>query len=127
MWERMGQLFGHKWSSQEGEITDPAGKFNPRFLLWCLKTAHLTDEDWARGFREVEFRVREAARMGDEIWAPSYAAFLGYCEKPVGAPAHRYFDRSAALEDKTAKERRRQLGLENCSKLLGMFDNGSEE
>lgn len=123
MWERMSQIFGHKWASQEGEIREANGQYASRFLLWCRKTAHLTDEQWARGFRTLEQRVREAGRQGDVIWPPSYAAFLGFCEEAPKARGHRYFDRSTALEDKTERERRIEIGRRECKSILSMFDN----
>lgn len=126
LWQRMRQLFGHKWVSQAGPVKLENGRYSPEFLLWCRKLEGLSDEEYQRGFHMLEHKVREAARQGDEEWPPSYAGFIGLCEKPVGSQAHRIFDRSRALEDKTEKERQRQVGIAQCSELLGMFDDETE-
>ncbi len=127
MWQRMSQLFGHRWSSQEGDVRTPRGDYSPRFLLWCRKTESLSEDDWRRGFAVVEQRVREAARQGDTEWPPTYGEFLGYCMPPVKPRGHRYFDQSRAIEDQEAKKRRYEAGRKHCSELLKMFDEGEEK
>jgi hypothetical protein len=97
------------------------GTYSRGFLLWCRKLEHLTDDDFRRGFEQIEFLVKEAARQGDEIWPPSYAGFLGYCEKPHGTQAHKYFPRTG-LPDKTAREREREIGRNEVKKLQSMFE-----
>ncbi|MEW5248896.1 hypothetical protein [Microbulbifer discodermiae] len=116
----MTQLFGHKWVSQEGEPGNEREGYSPNFLLWAQKTAHLNDAAWKRGFDRLEFMVREAGRQGDEVWPPSYAAFLGMCEKPHGEMAHKLF-KPLALPDKAAQERSRSIGSKTLGDLKSMF------
>lgn len=118
----MRQLFGHKWASQAGPAKLENGRYSPEFLLWCRKLQGLSDEEYQRGFTMLEARVREAATLGEEEWPPSYAGFMGLCEKPFGSMAHKPFDKSRALEDQTTKEKRRELGIRECQNLLSMFD-----
>lgn len=117
----MRQLFGHKWVSQAGPAKLGNGQYSPEFLLWCRKLESLSDEQYQRGFYMLEHKVREAARLGEDEWPPSYAGFLGYCERPHGAIAHRRFTQ-AQLPDKTAQEKARKAGAEELDKLKGMFD-----
>lgn len=124
LWQRMRQLFGHKWTSQAGPAKLANGRYSPEFLLWCRKLHRLSDADYQRGFYMLEHRVREAAMLGEEEWPPSYAGFLGLCERHHEAVAHKPFRRDRALEDHAAKERRRQLGMEQCGKLLDMLSDG---
>lgn len=97
------------------------GQLTPNFLLWCRKTEHLKGPDWVRGFEQLEWRVREAGRLGEEEWPPSYAAFVGYCEPPVGSQAHKVFPK-ALPEPKEVIHRRKQQGREYCARLMSMFD-----
>jgi len=92
-------------------------------LLWCRKTEDLSDDDWRRGFDRLEHDVRESGKLGEQAWPPTYAAFVGMCEPPVGQQAHKYFDRSTGLEDLTAKEKRQTQGHAECQKILGIFDD----
>mgnify|MGYP000442255477 CR=1 FL=1 len=97
------------------------GKYSEGFLLWCRKTERLSDDAWKRGFEIVEFNVKDAAKSGDEYWPPSYAAFLGYCEPPVGSIAHRYFPR-LGIPDKTSQERSKAAGSKELEKMKSMFN-----
>lgn len=121
LWTRMIQLFGHKWHSNAGPTKHQNGKYTQEFLLWCRKLDGLSDEAYQRGFWMLEHKVKEAARMGEEEWPPSYAGFLGMCERPHGEMAQRYFS-PPALEDKTKKERDREVGKREAKKLLEQFD-----
>lgn len=112
----MAQLFGARWARSEGDALE-GSDFTPRFLLWCRKTEALRDEDWARGFEVIEYRVGCAGRDEKAIFPPSYAEFVGLCQPPVGIAAHRKFA-PLQLEDKTAIQKRRAMGRERCSALL---------
>lgn len=118
----MRQLFGHKWASQAGPAKLENGHYSPEFLLWCRKLEQLTDAEYQRGFMQLEFLVREAARQGDELWPPSYAGFLGYCEKPHSEQAHRYFSQQA-LPDTTAQERAKAAGNREIRKMRALFSS----
>ena len=113
-------MYGHKWASQEGPRRDEKNSYTANFLLWCRKLEHLSDEDFKRGFDQIEYLVRDAARQGDEIWPPSYAGFIGYCERPFGAKAHKPF-KQLALQDKTAVEAARAEGKKQLDHLKSLF------
>lgn len=120
----MTQLFGHKWASQEGEILNERGEYARNFLFWGQKTRNLTDEQWRRGMEYVEYIVKEAARQGDkkELWPPSYAAFLGFCEPRPGSKMYKPFE-PLKLPDKTAHERSQAVGSSTLDSLKSMFDD----
>lgn len=125
LWVRMGQLYGHKWSSQEGPATMENGAYSTAFILWCRKTEGLTDEAWQRGFNQIEFLVKEAARQGEEAWPPSYAGFIGYCERAHGELAHKYFPQ-LGLEDKTKRERDLEIRKSELKKIQDLLVDTSE-
>lgn len=133
MWARMTQLFKSKWVYQEGEIKQRSGEYEKNFLFWCEKLAGMTDEQWRRGFAQLEFMVRDAARQGEDMWPPSYAAFLGMCdgpkeqEDPRKKALHKFvtpYFKVEALEDKTAIERSQAIGSSTLESLKSMFDEG---
>jgi len=117
----MIQLFQHKWVSTEGDqIKD--GIHTNNFLRWCGELSHFTDKDWTRAYKRIEGDIKEAARMGEDIWPPSSVAVVAYAEPPICSQMYKSFDRSTALEDITKKEERIELGKAECEKLLNLFD-----
>jgi len=60
--------------------------------------------------------------MGKESWPPSSIAVVAYAEPPMCSQMYKAFDRSTALEDITTKEKRLELGVSECDKLLKLFD-----
>lgn len=88
----------------------------------------MSDEAWRRGFDRLEYVVKEAGRQGKEIWPPSYAAFLGYCEKPAGEMAHKLLPSNLdpkapplLLPDKDSQERAKKAGRENLDQMKQLF------
>lgn len=116
----MRQLFGHKWASQAGPAKLENGHYSNEFLLWCRKLEGISDEQYQRAFQQLEWRVREAKRIGDEEWPPSYAGFLGLCDKPHGEMAHKVFTQPQ-LPDKAAQERSKQAGESALSDMKSLF------
>jgi len=92
------------------------------FTLWCKKLNHLTDEEFKRGVDQVEYNIREAAKFADDIWPPSYAAFLGYCEKPHGHQAYKSFKPVPRITDKNMINRRKKAGRLELGKMRSMFE-----
>lgn len=118
----MTQLFQHKWESTAGAAIDDDG-YTETFMRWCKELEGFTTEDWKRAYTRVESDIKAAAKMGKEIWPPSTLDVIAYAEhNPTGSAMYKPFDRSTALEDKTAREKRRELGKEQCSNLLNMWD-----
>ncbi len=116
----MTQIFGPRWVAQQGDVKT-GERYSNNFLLWCEKTAPLAPEHWKWGLQALERRVAQCVAEDKTAWPPTYAEFLGLCQPPAPAPEHRVFER-LALEDKTAREKRRQLGMEKCGELLKIFD-----
>ena len=81
----------------------------------------LTADEWRRGFEVLEQEIREAERTGDEFWPPSYPAFIEKCQSRVNNKMYKTFPKNLQIEDKTAKEKRREQGRNECQKLLSMF------
>lgn len=119
----MRQLFGHKWASQAGPAKLENGRYSPEFLLWCRKLEGLSDAAYQRGFNQIEFLVKEAARQGDEMWPPSYAGFLGYCEEAPRSAMYKHFP-PIGIEDKTKREKDREIGKREAKKLLAELAAG---
>lgn len=89
----MTQLYRHKWTSAEGDILTDNGQPTDGFLFWCKKTAHLTDEQWRKGFEMLESEVEKNKREGKSSWPPSYAEFIGMAKttlSPTGTNAVAY-------------------------------------
>ena len=122
----MSQLYRSKWISQEGDIFKQGGdseEFSDGFLLWCRKTEGLTDEQWRDGFEALEEELRQAERIGEanDLWPPGYPAFVEKC-KARSRLRNSYFDRSRAIEDTAAKEKRMEKGRQEVKKLLDLFE-----
>lgn len=88
------------------------------FYLWCRKLRGLSAEQIAYGMERIEGMAGEAFASGREMWPPSYAEFIGLCNQKYETAAHKYFDRSHALENKTLKESRNELGRRKCAELM---------
>lgn len=132
----MTKLYGHLWITNQGE-SDDNGKPTPNFISWCEATKHFTSKHWKRAYERVVHEKREAAKLGEKSYPPDVVTFVEYGE-PVIQRGQNYFDevvwkidpetgekrpyRIALLEDETAKQKRYEKGVEECSKLLAMFD-----
>lgn len=128
----MTRLYGHKWVSKEGEFpVDENGQIDRGhdniygFRVWFDCVKDFTDEQWRQGVDRIESNVREAARVGDESWPPSYEEFAAYATTKKsakywnGAPGE--FVHSLP-ESKEAKEERKARGREKCSAILSIFN-----
>lgn len=137
----MIQLFGNKWIKTEGNIFK-VGKdgrvtdvYEDRFLIWCNKTRPLfrchkesdpneaAKRRFAKGMEFVEHEVMEAARLGEkkEVWPPSYAKFMGFCQIGSEEAAHKKFE-PLKLPDKTAQEKAKVAGERELDKLKSLFE-----
>lgn len=118
----MTQLFQHKWVSTEGDHLNEKDEYTNNFKRWAEELKNFNDKDWSRAYQRIEHDIKEAARMGDDIWPPSSIAVVAYAEPPICSQMYKAFDRTTALEDITAKEKRIELGKAECEKLLNLFD-----
>lgn len=125
LFTRMGDLYGDKCKTKGLVIYADRGRgiHSQTFQLWCKKLHGLTEQEFAYGMKKLEERATALFQQGEEMWPPSYAEFIGLCSEPKTCPAHKYFEPTKKLEDKTAREKRRQLGQEQCSKLLDFLND----
>ncbi|CAM3308483.1 hypothetical protein HALO32_02582 [Halomonas lysinitropha] len=82
VFDALGQLFGHKFSSQWGSY-DADG-------AWLAELSHLSRRHLELGISRLRQQVRESARSGDEAWPPQPVAFAALCEprpEDLGLPA----------------------------------------
>ena len=120
----MNQLYGKQWEDREGAIFDYHKNFTNNFLFWCRKTESLTEKQWKHGIKTLENDCRIAEREGEAKYLkpPNYAVFVEKCQLPFNSKMYQDFPRSQLIEDQTAKDKRREMGIQECGKLLAMFD-----
>lgn len=136
VWQRMTDIFGSAWHRDQGPRLNPKNQneYTGRFLTWCKKLEHLTDDEFACAFKHIEWKVRESARLGEkDVYAPSYPAFIGFAKienrsRDEGG-ANYYFRPETTLPDKTAEERNKKIGMRTLSNLKDLInqkepDNG---
>jgi len=117
----MAQLYPHKFTSAEGEHIKN-GEHTNNFKRWCSELEHFTGKHWKRAYRRIEGDIKDAAKMGEDIWPPCSVAVVAYAEPPICSQMYKPFDRAIGIEDKTAKEKRKKKGVEECAGMLSMFD-----
>lgn len=125
---RLGDLFGAKCKTKglilhHSAEAEARGEITESFYLWCRKLDGLSKKQIAFGIGQIEAKAAEVYQTGEELWPPSYAEFIGLCNQHHGTQAHRYFDRSKAIENKTQREKRRKLGMEQCGKLRDFLNS----
>jgi hypothetical protein len=118
---RMAQLYPHKFISAEGEHIKN-GEYTNNFKRWCGELGHFTDKQWKRAYRRIEDDKTKAAHAGKDLWPPSSIDVVAYASPPLFTKMYKSFDRSTAVEDITKKEKRLELGISECDKLLKLFD-----
>jgi len=92
--------------------------------LWARKTEHLSDEQWKKGFAELERRVSQASANNETAWPPTYAEFIGLCK--VGSNgayggAYKLFKPALPVPEDVMQERAR-IGQKTCQNLIQLFD-----
>jgi hypothetical protein len=94
------------------------------FLLWAEKTERLTDEQWAKGFAELERRVERASAENKTAWPPSPSEFVGLCKSTTDAGPNGIYKRfkPALPVPDDIKQKRREKATETCQNLLQLFD-----
>lgn len=101
LWERMAEIYGHRWTSAYGLVASENAS-------WAAGIASLTGQQIAKGLSEL-------VKAGDE-WPPSLPAFLRLCQPEKTQALHRMFKAlpAPAADPKVAKE-----ALAECWKILG--------
>jgi len=70
LWMRMIESYGHRWTSQYGEIPRP-GDSNPAMETWAKGLTGISP-------RHMRLGLNKAVKNGDP-WPPSLPAFRGFC------------------------------------------------
>ncbi len=105
LWERMGEMFGHQWASQQGECPNDT---------WLRGCADLSVEQLGQGIKALLDRGVD--------WPPSLPAFRALCRQNWESRIHQPFVPATALEDLSTKERKlamRKAGLAQLRKDTG--------
>lgn len=104
LWQRMAEIYGHQWSSQQGDEPNET---------WCAGLSDLSPEQFMVGFKALFDR--------QERWPPNLVEFRQMClnidESGWERQCHKLYRSDRALEDKTAKEARAAENLDNIRKL----------
>lgn len=100
-WERMGEAFGNRWTSQYGLVGESA------FHTWAEALAGVNPQLIAQGLRKCvlpEFQDLESNRGSG--WPPTLSEFLVFCQdanQPINA-SHRIWREDRRLEKKPTPE-----------------------
>ena len=104
LWQRMGEIYGHQWASQQGDEPNDT---------WSMGLADLTPEQYGHGLRSLLNR--------QDKWPPNLVEFrqlaTGYDPQAWERRAQKVVNTNNLIENTTAKERRMAEGLENMRKL----------
>ncbi|MFV0535195.1 MAG: hypothetical protein ACK5MR_16320 [Cumulibacter sp.] len=108
LWDRMTEIYGHKWVSSYGEEPNAA---------WCGIIDGLEAEQIKRGLT--------ALLESDDPWPPTAIRFrqlcLGQGSNSWERQCHRIFEPERLLEDVTAKELAREAGASALADMKKLF------
>lgn len=104
LWQRMTEIYGHQWSSQQGDEPNDT---------WARGLDGLSPQQFAHGLQALFTR--------SELWPPNLVEFrqlcTGYDPNAWERRAHKTLDTSHMIEDQTSREKRRAEGLKNILAL----------
>ena len=100
-WKRMTELYGHKWTSAQGEAPNPT---------WSRAISALSDD-------ELKLALRTCLTSGD-AWPPSLPEFLAMCRAPKRENAAAYRFQALPSAQKSSSERAASE-LANLRRMLG--------
>jgi len=108
LWQRMAEMYGHTWTSQQGE--EP-------------------NDTWVRGLNGLTAanfgRALVACRDSGKTFPPTLPEFrssaLGIDETGWERQAHKIHEPERRLEDKTSKEKNKVTGNDVLTNLQGLF------
>lgn len=108
LWERMTEIYGHRWTSSYGE--EPNG-------AWCGVLASLTGDQVKHGLN--------ALLNSTDPWPPTAIQFRQLCTGDDGLSwerqSHRIYEPDRRLEDLSAKERARVAADNALSDMRAML------
>lgn len=122
LWQRMGELYGHRWISAYGDPTethrdrtgDEVERMSPTVQTWRRALSDITREELGRG-------IRECLRRGEE-WPPSAPQFRERCR-----PARQPYEREEFQQHALPKPRNPEVGREALREIyakLGTTPHG---
>ena len=86
IWQRMGEIYGHRWASAWGESSNPDGTLTSAASTWLDGLRNMELDEIARGFEKLLENGLE--------WPPTLPEFVALCrEKPL-APYHRMAEKA---------------------------------
>jgi hypothetical protein len=86
IWQRMGEIYGHRWASAWGESSNPDGTLTSAASTWLDGLRDMELEQIGKGFEKM-------VKNGME-WPPTLPEFVAMCrEKPL-APYHRMAEKA---------------------------------
>lgn len=83
IWQRMTELYGHRWISAWGEVSNPDGTLTSAAQTWAQGLGRYS-------LNEIRQAFEKLIERGDE-WPPTLPAFMGLCREKRAAPYHRVF------------------------------------
>ena len=117
LWDLMGQMYGHRWTSNFGDQVDPQN-------VWAACLRGITRDQIRRGLNRCAVLCLE--------WPPSAPEFRKLCLGDSGflhageTVAHREYRPERLLVDQGAKSRARRAGETTLAQLKGLFGASTE-
>jgi hypothetical protein len=81
IWQRMTEVYGHRWISAWGEGTNPDGTPTRAAQTWAEGLARYSLDEIRQAFEKL-------VKRGDE-WPPTLPEFMRLCREKRAAPYHR--------------------------------------
>ena len=79
---RFADLFGELARAKGFEIKrEGSSELTREFQLWCLKLKDLNDQQFVNGIEQLEKFIARNAEEGKPTYPPSYAEFIGLCNR----------------------------------------------
>lgn len=115
----MTRLFSYQWEKTQGQMLVD-GDLSDSARLWLNTIGGLDAEAKRRGCKELESRIKEAAKEGKDYWPPNDIQFSAMCEKKSEPRYYKPFRHALPVDDKT-KARRKKAGDCELSKMREML------
>ena len=81
IWQRMTEVYGHRWMSAWGESSNPDGSLTSAAVTWAQGLSRFTLDEIRQGFEKLVKNENE--------WPPTLPEFMALCREKSAAPYHR--------------------------------------
>lgn len=88
IWTKMAEVYGYKWTSQYGEVTNDQGALSSAAVTWAQGLSVLGDQ--TEQMKQISDGFAKMVEGGYD-WPPSLPQFLDLCRKKRLAPYHRIY------------------------------------